>query len=441
MRILIIYFIIFVTFSWTSSSAQEKALWNLERCYKEAKNNNFNLLRANITKEQSAVDRNTARNAFLPEVSGGVRVAGNSGLFIDPATNTLTRDLNTNSHSFLLVDVNLFSGLKNHYELKIRDLNRDNAELQYKKQLNEVYLEVTVRYYEVLYTREQFKNIKERLAQLDQQKTFIKAQVDQGIAHRRNLLNIESVIASEERLLVDAQNQVDITTLKLMQSMGMPGNELIEIQESDVSNLLNEKPESFEELSAQAKMNLPEFRILNNHYTQNAYKIKSINAQRYPSLGVDGIIGTRTSTLVNQKNAEQLSNNTYQYMGLNLKIPIFYKNFYRNSIRIADLNLKDIELAQKQMALEIDQSILAAQLNINSSLKMYAASLKQLDALHQEYIYAEKLFKIGTINVVEYGDVRNRYIISQSRCLQDKYDYVIKAKVLDYYKGLFINNF
>ena len=61
--------------------------------------------------------------------------------------------------------------------------------------------------------------------------------------------------------------------------------------------------------------------------------------------------------------------------------------------------------------------------------------MKSLEAAQEAYHYAQEKYSVGRSTVVELNEAKLKYITSQSEQLQAKYDFLFRAKILDFYRG------
>jgi outer membrane protein len=55
--------------------------------------------------------------------------------------------------------------------------------------------------------------------------------------------------------------------------------------------------------------------------------------------------------------------------------------------------------------------------------------------MQESFKYTEQKFNVGMVNTTDYNTAKNKMTKAQSDLLQAKYEYVFKAKVLDFYQG------
>jgi outer membrane protein len=131
----------------------------------------------------------------------------------------------------------------------------------------------------------------------------------------------------------------------------------------------------------------------------------------------------------------QLSNNLYTTVSLDLRIPIFNNFSTRNRIKKAALQLKNTDYVAEATKIQLRQSIEQAYSNMTAARNRYDALSKQVEAFGQSYRIAEVRFNAGVETVIDYVIAKNNYDRANISLIIARYDYLLRTKVLDYYRG------
>jgi outer membrane protein len=415
------------------SSAQKK--WTLQECLDFAKLNNLAAQQSQVTKDKALVQLNTARSQFLPRVEFRARTIGNWGFIIDPSTNVLADRFNLGNQAALNVNLDLFNGFANHYQIKQRVKELEATRYGYESTLNNISLEVTYSYLQVLLAHEQWKNSQQRLGNLDTQQKQVTAQVQKGVLSKRDLLNLKSLIASEELLSVSAENSKERTLFELMQVMGLVNGEPIQIDTLNIPDLRFAIEVSQEDVLSAAADVLPDLKAARSKVEAARYSWRVARTNYAPSLYLGGQVATRTSNYKPESFDDQLVSNLNQQIGIYLNVPIFNRFAFRNSIGMAKLDIVSSQLSFQQIDVELKRKVISAYLSYKAAARKYQALVIQFEALIEENRYAERMLQLGSMNAIEYSLIRSRMVSTQSDLLQAKYDYFFRNKILDFYQG------
>jgi outer membrane protein len=430
----------FLTLSYTSFAQQNQ--WSLEECLKQAEKTNLGIQEAIINKEKQKIRLSSARLFFLPSLDANLKQGNNWGLFIDPTTNLLTDAFNNNLNGFFSSSIDLFSGFRNRHILALNHNRLSYADLVYKQRYNQVYSVVVNQYFRALLAQEQFNNSQERLKQLTVQRSLVEKMVKNGIHHQRDLYTMDYLIATEERQMVAVENDYQNAILTLMQSVGLQTSSLIEITALDINHTLElvtiPEAEELGTLVNNAQDQLPESHISRQDMKAMELQKQIQQSYLYPRIFAEGRIGTFISSINPVPSSEQVNRNFFQHVGVGIHIPLFARFTLKNNIAIAGLDVEAAKITYDRTNMLVEQRVMTAYLNMKSASKNYQAVVKQLNAITEEYKYAVKLFELGSISLVDYGEIRNRFVIVQSEALQAKYDLVLKMSDAELLQGKYI---
>jgi len=117
------YLVIAFTFLVTAVQAQAKK-WSLQECIAYAEKNNLSIAQFELDYEQSLIEKSDAIGRLLPNLSGSMSASGNTGLALDPTTNTLVSSTIFSGSGNLGSSVTVFDGLRNVYRLQRAEMSR-----------------------------------------------------------------------------------------------------------------------------------------------------------------------------------------------------------------------------------------------------------------------------------------------------------------------------
>ena len=131
----------------------------------------------------------------------------------------------------------------------------------------------------------------------------------------------------------------------------------------------------------------------------------------------------------------QFKDNFNRSLGLTLNIPIFNNLQTHSAVTRAKINLESARLQLLQTKLDLQRTILQAFTDANGALKKFNATEKSVIALKESFKYVEQRYNVGAANSVDYNTQKNNVTNAEAQLLQAKYEYIFKAKVLDFYLG------
>jgi len=425
---------IFLLFSF-SIALHAQETWNLKKCIETAKENNIELKLLKLNVDKTEINYNRAKQNIYPDLSANIKTSNYYGFVYEDPINDIYNFGNTYVNRFQLASsFNIFSGFYNRYRKSFRAGQINTANYLFDKKYNEIILEITYHYYQILLAQENAVLIKKRIENLKQRKKFIEANISIGLLPKRNLLNIDFLIAKGETDLLTSENSAQQNTVYLMSLLGLNNKETLNIvNDVDISSTVL-KLYDYNTIIEQAKSAFPDLKIGSSEIDNAEFAMKQANSFRYPSLALEGRINIVTWDTLNYFSKNLLRKN-YQYIGLNLSIPI-YKNYnIRQNIALAAV---DVDIAKNKAAdltMELENNVYKAVLEYNNAFNLYHSLQKQYDAVNEEYKYATRLMEIGNMGIFEYTGISERLINAETELLKAKYNLIIKMKVVDFYTG------
>ena len=154
-----LYITVFLTLFHLESSANSlhDSLWTLEQCIKTAQDDNYQIKKQQQDIETGTINKHQAKAMLTPTVYGTANNNWNFGRSIDPLTNQFTNSTILAQNYGVTSSWILFQGFQNQRSIQynnseLRALNEDMNALK-----ENVSLEVTSYFMDVLYFREEIK--------------------------------------------------------------------------------------------------------------------------------------------------------------------------------------------------------------------------------------------------------------------------------------------
>lgn len=431
----------------SSLSAQDHPeLWSLERCIRYAQENNIDLKQREQEKESRDIELNTSKWSWLPAVNANTaqsfqfgRSTTKSGVIVDQSAQNTTFSIS--------LDMPLFDGLKTPNDIAARRLSLKAAMESLNKAKEDLAINVASYYLQVLYNKELLKVAELQVALDNEQVSKTEAMVNNGKVPLSQLYDMKAQLAKDEATLVESRNNVSLALLDLAQSLELErSNKAFDIEtpeQVDVvaenmgsllppdhiyENALTFKPQIKEQeyLLASAKKNLNVAR--SEYYPKLNLGASYSNGYYHSSMGGE-FVDTRSFS-------EQLKQNGQNIIGFSLSIPLFNRLQVRNSVRQAKVNIRNQELMLENTRKALYKEIQQAYFNATAAQEKYTASGKSVVASKEAFEYAQASYEAGKSTVFEFNEAKTKYAQSLAEQAQAKYDYIFRAKILDFYNGV-----
>lgn len=424
--------------------SQAQSVWTLEECVAYALDHNLQVKNVAFT-EQS--DRETYRQSvrnLLPIVNGQTRYTINFGRSTDPFTNdVVTTDFFSNNFT-LESSVDLFRGFQKINMIKAtKFLYRATQE----ERLQEQYL-LAFRVMQAFYDIQFFKGLveisEEQLRVSQSNYDLVEKQIELGLKAGADLYEAESLLLTDKLNLTQSKNQLAAAELVLIQEMNLEDADTIEIQEgidvAETNGTVSEVRSDSVFDAAKAFLPIIKARQLQARAAQK--QVAAAKGELLPSLSLFGGIGTgyfettRDTLGTTIPFRDQFRDNTFQYIGVALNVPIF--NGWAGHSKVKQ---QKIERLRAQNNLDIQQQELFRTIQLlvqdyNSLRVEYELSNQKVEAQNLAFTIAQKRYEKGLINALDLFTAKNLFANAQNENLQVRLKSEINKTTLDFYRGL-----
>ena len=136
----------------------------------------------------------------------------------------------------------------------------------------------------------------------------------------------------------------------------------------------------------------------------------------------------------------QFANNFGQTVGLTLSVPIFNNLQVRSSVAISKINLSGAQLNEQQTKNDLRKTIETAYTNMVSAGKNLTVTEEQMELEKRTYSEMATKYSVGAVDATDFLVEKNNYDKVSMTLIQTKYNYVLTAKIVDFYLGKPITN-
>ncbi len=420
--------------------------WSLEECIRYAIEHNIDLRQKEQEQESRKVELHTSKYSWLPALNASMgqsfqfgRSTSKSGVIVDQSAANTTLGIN--------LDMPLFDGLKTPNDIAARKLDLKASIESLNKAREDLSINIASYYLQVLYNKELLR-IAVLQVELDKdQVRKTEAMVNAGKVPLSQLYDIKSQLANDEVTLTESQNNVSLALLDLAQSLELERSDRdFDIQTPEIEDAVAENmgsilpPENIYDHAVSFKPQIKEQRYL---LESQRKMLRVAQAGYYPQLsfGASYSNGYYHSTTGGEyadtrSFGEQFKQNGQKIVGFSLSIPLFNRFQVRNSVRSARINIINQELQLENTKKSLYKEIQQAYYNATASQKKYMASGKSVAASEEAFDYARERYDAGKSTVFEFNEAKTKYAQSLAEQAQAKYDFIFRAKILDFYNGI-----
>ena len=440
-RLLAIYFIVAL---W-SAPAIAQDIWNLEKCINHALQNNLDLQQGRLSVEQANISKKTALHGRYPSLNGSTNLGLNFGRTIDPTNNEfITQSFFSNGFS-LSSGVILYNAGRISNTIKQSEIDQESVSYSVKQSERDIALFVANSYLNVLFAEENLKNAVAQQSLNTKQYNQVESLINAGVRPANELLDLEAQLARGDQAIIAQENAVIISFLNLKQLLLLESDyQMILDRPSDVEILSNTDLITLDEIYTSALSNQPSIRAAELEMRSAEIGEKIAKAALYPSIGASGNIGTNYSNralrftptgLEETPYLDQLDENISYGVGLGVNFPIYNNYQVKAGMERAKFSTMSSvingEREKNKLKTDVQQALADAQ----AASKSYRAAKKSRDAQSAAYNNATRQYDLGAINSFDYVNSRALLDNAEISLIIAKYDYLFKAKVVDFYMG------
>jgi len=418
--------------------------WTFQQCLDTALRRNISVNQTMLSNELNKISLEQAKANRIPSVNANVGESYNIGKNVDATTNQFVIGTFHSGNYGINASYNLFNGLQNNNTIKQYKLNIEAGKFDIENAKNVVILGVTTGYLQIL---QQYEILKVALNQLSADSVQVnrsQMQLDVGKAAESDLLQIKAQLATDYLSYVNAQNQLDIARVTLMQLMQIPVIDNFDIEVPKLIEPGLDLLQSKDVIYQKSLAVMPQIQSASLKTSSSLMAIRIANGARWPRLTLSGGISSNYAS--SRKQGSQVNPESYpwysqvwdnvgQAFNLGLSIPIYSNRQLQSSIERSKVNSRNAELNELNTQQTLRMNIEQTYTGLKAAGKTYEAGKIQLNSTELTFKNAEKKYNVGVMSATDFLIQKNNYISSLSNLIQAKYNFIFQSKILDFYQG------
>ncbi len=429
----------FIAFSF-EICAQEK--YSLSDCVRTAVERSFAMKLGRNVEKAAELAVKGATNEYIPSLSISNQNNLSTGRVLDPTTYEFVTNRTVYDMSAAVCgSVTLFSGLDRMHNIQKAKMNLQSTLLETEKTRDDLTLSVTTLFMNLVLDKETIVVCENKIEMLRRQEARIQNRLEHKVATKGDLLSIQVDITNALVELSTAERSLDIDRISMC--------ELLEIEDwksFDITTDGQEYDAIQPRLWNEADVTSSAFRMPQIRQGELALDIAKrdvsiVSSAYFPTLKLNAGYGSTYSNARMKNSGEdynfrdQLQDNISSYVTLSLNIPILSAINVSNSVRQKRLacNRAEFELARTKLALskEIKQAIVSA----NTAYKKYNLLATDVAKFEEALRQTEEKYRAGAATYYDYQIALGNLFQAQSQCLQTKFEYLFRTKIIEFYAG------
>jgi outer membrane protein len=332
----------------------------------------------------------------------------------------------------------IFSGGSINYDIRQKQLGVQSASLNVLQAENDITLQITQLYLNILLAQENIIYVEDLLATSQAQWAQGKQRFDAGSIPRKDLVVLEALTATDKYNLVVAKNTRRQNLLLLKHLLQLPTDSAFDVSVPDTVIATALVP-SLNEVEKTALENRPEVKNSVLGLEIARLSLAKSKSAFLPIASVGGALSSGYSNNQSLAYLKQLDNNFYQQIGLTLSVPVFTRRVNKTNLENSKIGISQAELTLRNTKTTLSQTIEQAYINLLNAQAQYDASVEQLKANQESYRIASEQLKVGAVNMIDFLLQKNLYIQSLQAYVQAKYTSALDIKLYNFYMGVPVN--
>ncbi|MES1217592.1 MAG: TolC family protein, partial [Bacteroidota bacterium] len=383
--------------------------WRLEDCIAYAKKNNISLATLRLTSRSTEEDLLQSRAAVLPNLNGSVSQSLVNRKNANTVTGNFQDQVNFSSNYGLNSSMTIYNGgyLKN--DIRSKEFSVQSANLSVKETENDLTLSITQAFFNILLAKEIMTSFEAVLETSSGQLEQGQQRFDAGSIARKDLLQLQSQVATDQYNLVNATNNFKLNTVGLKQLLLLPTSFDLRVSAPE-SFPLSYIVTSLTEAQNEALQTRPEVKNKEVQIQLSQVELEKIKASTKPIVSLGAGMATDFSNTQNPKYFPQLQNNFYQSLGISVGIPIYSRRVNRTSINKSRIQLQQSQLALYDIKTTLNQQVEQTYINLLNAQAQLRAAETRLKISEEIYRITNEQMKLGAVNTVELLQQKDAYI-------------------------------
>lgn len=450
----------------TSILAQQA--WTLQDCIDHAMRHNLEIKLQELNEESGRYDVEQSYANFLPNLNAEASQGLSYGRSVDPFTNEFSTEKIMRQNAGASTSVILFAGFQNVNYMRRNILRHTALRHDTERMKNDITLSIAAAFMQILYNEDFVETAQQQVELISQQLERTRILYEGGTVPRGSLLEIEARLAEEKVNLVNAENNLRLSYLELIQLLDLdPADEFVVVRpEMEITDqvVLRDPAAAYKKaLQIEPGVQAAFSRI---HMAEKF--LAQERGRRSPVLALIGSIGTGYSQanqqLVRQESLgsvqigyladntpvftdgfrnifetkpynDQIRDNFSQYVGLNLRIPVFNRWEVRTRVQQSKVELNRARNEYELTRNNLNKTIQQAHADAIAAYQKYQATTKSLDSYLEAFNYTRQRFDLGMVSSVEFNESQTRLARAERETLQARYDFIFKMKIMEFYMG------
>lgn len=421
-------------------TAVSQSAYSLSDCIKIALKENPQIKQAQSNAAIAAEAKKGSTYSFIPSLSLSNQHNLSTGRVLDPTTyQFITNRTVFDMSASVGGSVTLFDGGERTQQVRKAKLNLQSALLETERTRNDLTLNVTSMFLNLVLDREAIAVIKNKLALFQDQEERIRKKIEYSAAAPSDLLTIQADVTNAQVDLTNACSNFDLDRIALCELLAIndwqnfditiEGQDLDDIQPRlwDADNLV------------QSAFTLPQIRQKELTIESASRDICIASSAFWPTLRLNAGYGTTFSNARIRLDGneysfrDQLRDNMSSYVTLSVSIPILSAISVSNTVKQRKLAQERAKQELTMTKLALDKEVKQAVVNTNASYAKYQLLEDNVTKCREALRLVGLKYDAGATTYYDYQIAVSNLFQAEEQRLQAKYEYIFRTYILKFY--------
>ena len=420
--------------------------WTLGDCLDYAIKNNISLQKQQLNRLSAVEDVKQSQKALLPTLSANTSQMVGWRPWINDQTTTVANGTLTNKISKTYyngsygVNANwtVWNGNKNRNTIKLNKLTEQKAELDSAATALQLKEQIASLYVQILYLTEAVSVNRQSLETSIKNEERGKTMLEVGKMSKADLAQLTAQRAQDEYNIVNAQSQIATAKKNLKQLLELTNVESFEIYiPEDIAETNDQKAlaaiPALNDIYQAAVTTRPEIASAQLAIKSSDISIAIAKAGKMPTIGVNGSLGTSSSSMSDRDWEQQIKTNFDAGVGVSLSVPIFDGRQTKTAVNKATLQRRQAELDLQNNETQLWSTIEGYWIDATTNQQKFRSALVSVESQQASYDLLSEQFSLGLKNIVELMTGKTNLLNAQQEKLQSKYMTILDIQMLNFY--------
>ncbi|MGI6092945.1 MAG: TolC family protein [Veillonellaceae bacterium] len=361
-------------------------------------------------KEQSEWGVSEAKAGRMPTVSLGSNYNFQNG--------------GQNSNS-LRMNWQVYSGGRTDAKINQAELGVVGADLDLEKTKQQVILDTTTDYYNVLEAKNMVEVNEQTVNNLTAHLNIVQAKYDAGVVAKVDLLRSEVELANAKQNLIKAQNQYELAVTELLNTINIDADTELNL-DGELAYQADQR--TLADAIDQAKQNRPEIAKAKISIESAEQGIKAAKSGKLPSISMSASTGWNDSLLPDSSNDWSV--------GLSASWNVFDAGVTKAQTNQAKASLDKVKLQAEQTQDVVEQEVRESYLGMKEAEKRLETTEVTVNKANEDLYIAQERYKAGVGTNLDLIDAQLALTQAKTNHIQALYDYNVNKAKLDKATGV-----